>query len=229
MSSKNTMTVKQKDEKLIALAKTLKNVPMCEDYELMICGLNYHDFAQELVEARFRARKWITKYSTYCPGDDVTAKEFDEIRYNMLDQIIGKMGKNTYIEAPFTFDYGTNIILGDNFYANFGTCILDCALVIIGDRVLFGPNVSLFTATHDTEVQTRRDHLERAHTITIGDDCWIGGDCTILPGVNIGKGCTIGAGSVVTKSIPDYSVAVGNPARVIKTVEPCQDLKKDAE
>lgn len=89
---------------------------------------------------------------------------------------------------------------------------------------MFGPFVSIFTATHETEVQSRRDRIEYALPVTIGDDCWIGGNVTILPGVTIGKGTTIGSGSVVTKSIPEFSVAVGSPAKVIKKVQPVPDL-----
>ena len=97
--------------------------------------------------------------------------------------------------------------------------ILDCGLVTIGDRVLFGPSVSIFAATHETGVQSRREGIEFAREVSIGDDCWIGGSVTILAGVSIGEGCTIGAGSTVTKSIPAWSVAVGCPARVVKKVE----------
>lgn len=90
----------------------------------------------------------------------------------------------------------------------------------IGDRVLLGSGVGLITATHETSLQSRRDKVEYAEPITIGNDCWIGANVTVLPGVTIGKGCTIGSGAVVQKSIPDYSVAVGVPAKVIKKVEP---------
>lgn len=102
--------------------------------------------------------------------------------------------------------------------------ILDCGLVTIGNRVLFGPFVSIFAATHEVEVQSRRDGIEYAKPVSIGDDCWIGGNVTIMPGVTIGKGCTIGAGSVVTKDIPDFSVAVGSPARVVKKVAAVPDM-----
>jgi acetyltransferase-like isoleucine patch superfamily enzyme len=102
--------------------------------------------------------------------------------------------------------------------------ILDCGIVRIGNRVQFGPFVSIFAATHETGVQSRRDGVEYAGNVTIGDDCWIGGNTTIMPGVTIGKGCTVGAGSIVTKSIPDFSVAIGSPARVVKQVEPVPDL-----
>lgn len=103
--------------------------------------------------------------------------------------------------------------------------ILDCGMVRIGDRVMFGPFVSIFAATHETGVQSRRDGVEYAGQVTIGDDCWIGGNVTIMPGVTIGKGCTVGSGSIVTKDIPDFSVAIGNPARVVKKVNPVPDIR----
>ncbi len=93
---------------------------------------------------------------------------------------------------------------------------------------MFGPFVSIFTATHETEIQSRRDNVEYAREITIGDDCWIGGHVTILPGVSIGAGCTIGANSIVTKDIPPFSVAMGNPARVVKKVKEVP-MGKDVE
>ncbi|KAG5988420.1 hypothetical protein E4U43_004755 [Claviceps pusilla] len=98
-------------------------------------------------------------------------------------------------------------------------------MIKIGNRVMIGPSVCIFAATHETGVQSRRDGVEYSRPIEIGDDCWIGGHSTIMPGVTIGKGCTIGSGSVVTRSIPDFSVAVGSPARVIKTVEPVPDVE----
>lgn len=101
-------------------------------------------------------------------------------------------------------------------------------MVEIGDRVLFGPSVSIFAATHETGVQSRRDGVEYARPVRIGDDCWIGGNTTIMPGVTIGKGCTVAAGSVVTRDVPDFSVAVGAPARVVKQVDPVPDLLGEA-
>lgn len=120
-------------------------------------------------------------------------------------------------------DYGCNISFGDRFYANFNLTILDCGLVTIGDRVMCGPHVSIFAATHETEVQSRRDNIEYAKPVIIGDDCWIGGHVIILPGVTIGKGCTIAAGSIVTKDVPAWSVAMGSPAKVVKKVTPIDD------
>jgi acetyltransferase-like isoleucine patch superfamily enzyme len=105
--------------------------------------------------------------------------------------------------------------------------ILDCAIVKIGNRTKFGPGVSIFAATHPTTVQGRRDGIDYSKEVTIGHDCWIGGNTVILPGVTIGDGVTIGASSVVTKSIPSYSIAVGSPARVIKKVEPVPDVPQE--
>ncbi|KAK0386446.1 hypothetical protein NLU13_6282 [Sarocladium strictum] len=212
-----------KDPDTIAFAKTLENTPWCDDYEKMISGVLYNCFAPELVQGRFRARKLMHKYNNTFP-DDATPESLVADREALLKQIMGSVGENPFIEPPLNIDYGCNISIGKNFYSNFNLVILDCGLVTIGDRVLFGPYVSIFAATHETGVQSRRDGVEYARPVTIGDDCWIGGNVTIMPGVKIGKGCTIGAGSVVTRDIPDFSVAVGSPAKVVKTVDPVPDI-----
>ncbi|TLS21261.1 uncharacterized protein PpBr36_10545 [Pyricularia pennisetigena] len=218
MSSKT-----EKDQEQIAIAKGLENIPWCDDYEKMISGVLYDSFVPELVQGRFRARRFMHKYNHYFP-EDATPESLQKGREGLLREIMGKVGKDSFIEPPVNIDYGCNIIIGDNFYSNFNLVILDCGIVNIGNRVMFGPFVSIFTATHETEVQSRRDGIEYALPVTIGDDCWIGGNVTILPGVTIGKGTTIGSGSVVTKSIPEFSVAVGSPAKVIKKVQPVPDL-----
>lgn len=105
--------------------------------------------------------------------------------------------------------------------------ILDTSLVIIGDRVQMGPNVSIYSAGHDTSVLSRIKFVEFGHPVRIEDDCWIGGDVTILPNVTIGKGSTVGAGAVVTKSIPPYSVALGSPAKVVKTLQSVEEEMAD--
>ena len=107
------------------------------------------------------------------------------------------------------------------------TTILDCGIVTIGDRVLFGPGVSIFAATHETDVASRRAGVEYAREVTIGNDCWIGGHTVVMPGVTIGDGVTVGAGSVVTRDIESWSVAIGSPARVVKKVERVEDLPKE--
>ena len=166
------------------------------------------------------------RYSSHFPTDP--AADYDSLqksRLEMLREIIGHVeGDDAFIEPPFSIDYGCNIRLGAAFYANFNLTILDCGLVTIGDRVLFGPNVSIFAATHEVEVQSRRDNVEYARPVVIGNDCWIGGHVVILPGVTIGNGCTIAAGSVVTKDVPEWSVAMGSPARVVKKVKQLEDI-----
>ncbi len=136
----------------------------------------------------------------------------------IIAELLPNAGNNLYIEPPFFCDYGYNIRCGDNVFFNVNCVVLDENKVTIGSNVLFGPGVQLYTASHPLEAQMRRTH-KISKPISIGDDCWIGGNAIICPGVTIGNGCVIGAGSVVTKDIPDYSMAVGNPAKVIKKLE----------
>jgi len=217
------MATTEKNAEIIAQAKKLANVPWCEQYERMISGMLYNSFVPELEDARLRARKFLKKYNNYLP-DDATTASLGADRERMLGELLGKTGKDIYIEPPFFVDYGCNTSIGYGFYGNINMTILDDGMVTIGDRVMFGPSVCIYSATHETEVQSRRDNIEFARGVTIGNDCWVGGNVVILPGVVIGNGCTIGAGSVVTKSIPDYSVAIGSPAKVVKTVTPLPDL-----
>ena len=120
-------------------------------------------------------------------------------------------GEEIFIDPPFRVDDGSNISIGKRFYSSFIMTILDSAAVTIGDRVMIGPNVLITRSTHETEVVSRRANLELAIPITIGDDIWIGGEVIIRAGVTIGDGCPMGAGSVVTRDIPSWSVAVGSP------------------
>ncbi|KAF5518299.1 Nodulation protein L [Colletotrichum aenigma] len=127
----------------------------------------------------------------------------------MLKDILGKVGPGTFIEPPFIPDYGCNVVIGENCFINFNCTILDTSLVVIGNRVQLGPNVSIYSAGHEASVLSRIKFVEFGDPVYIEDDAWIGGGTIILPGVTIGKGSTIGAGSIVTKSIPPYSVAMG--------------------
>ena len=177
----------------------------------------------------------------YLPGDPTLAKDRRKAKIllhtlnvkeyrltkkakEILKELIPNTGSNFYIEPPFHCDYGYNITCGDNVYFNVNCVILDSCPVHIGSNVFFAPNVQIYTATHPLDAELRKS-LENAEPISIGDDCWIGGNSVICPGVTIGKGCVIGAGSVVTKDIPDNSLAVGNPAKVIRKLnqEPQQN------
>ncbi|CAI9633332.1 galactoside o-acetyltransferase [Alternaria burnsii] len=218
------MASKEKDTQEIETAKKLKHVPWCEEYEKMISGMLYNSFSPTLIAARFKARAFANKYNTWFPDPETTdsGKGFDILaaeRLRMLKTVIGHVADDDiFIEPPFNIDYGCNISLGKRFYSNFNLTILDCSLVTIGDRCMFGPNVSIFAATHEAEVQSRRDNIEYGKPVVVGDDCWIGGNVVILPGVTIGRGVTVGAMSVVTKDVPDFCVVMGQPARVVKKV-----------
>ncbi|CAN9225629.1 unnamed protein product [Alternaria alternata] len=218
------MASKEKNTQEIETAKKLNHVPWCEEYEKMISGMLYNAFSPTLNAARFKARAFANKYNTWFPDPETTDSEkgFDILaaeRLRMLKTVIGHVADNDiFIEPPFNIDYGCNISLGKRFYSNFNLTILDCSLVTIGDRCMFGPNVSIFAATHEAEVQSRRDNIEYGKPVVVGDDCWIGGNVVILPGVKIGRGVTVGAMSVVTKDVPDFCVVMGQPARVVKKV-----------
>lgn len=137
-------------------------------------------------------------------------------QHAILDALLGGHGTNYHFNQPFRCDYGCNIFIGENFFANFNLTILDEARVQMGDNCFIGPNVSIYTACHPLDAATRNTCVEWAEPVTIGDNVWIGGSATILPGVTIGNNVVIGAGSVVTRSFGDNVVIAGNPARVIK-------------
>ena len=137
----------------------------------------------------------------------------------LLRGLLGGCGERFHFNQPFSCDYGRNIYIGENFFANFNLTILDEAEVRIGRNAFIGPNVSIYTACHPLDAAERATGVEWAEPVTIGDDVWIGGGATILPGVTIGDGAVIGAGSVVTRDVPPRCVAGGNPARVIRRLD----------
>ncbi len=139
-------------------------------------------------------------------------------REALLRTLLGKAGKRFEILSPFYCDYGYNIEIGENFFANHNLTILDGAKVKFGDNVFIAPSCGFHTAGHPIDAKSRNEGLEYACPITVGDNVWIGANVTVLPGVTIGNNVVIGAGSVVNKDIPSHSIAVGNPCRVIKSV-----------
>lgn len=139
-----------------------------------------------------------------------------EKRDQMIRSILGKTKEHLFIVSPFWCDYGYNIEVGENFYANHNLVILDGAKVTFGDNVFIGPDCGFYTAGHPVETIPRNQGLEYARPITVGDNVWIGGGVRVMPGVSIGSNVIIGAGSVVTKDIPDGVIAMGNPCRVYR-------------
>ena len=170
--------------------------------------VNPHD--PQLRVERKRAKQLCQQLNAL-PADQIKARK------PIYQQLFGQVS-SAYIEPNFYCDYGSNIFLGEKFYANHNCVILDCAEVRIGDRVMFGPSVQIYATTHPLDPLERATGKEFCAAVTIGDDCWIGGGAIILAGVTIGKGSVVGAGSVVTKDIPEGVVAVGNPCRIIKTI-----------
>lgn len=146
----------------------------------------------------------------------VDRSDFDEIG-KIVKELLGK-SDGAFINPPFYCDYGSHIEVGRNFFANYNCTIIDVAKVKIGDNCQFAPNVSIYTAGHPIHPVSRNSLYEYGISVTIGDNVWIGGNTVIMPGVHIGSNTVIGAGSVVTKDIPDWVVAAGNPCRVIRQI-----------
>lgn len=178
--------------------------------EKMIAGELYFANDPELVADRMFARS---------QSQIINQAESAELRSQLLKETFGRTGKKIYMEPVINFDYGYNIFVAENFYANFNCTFLDVSTIEIGDNCMFAPNVQLYTATHPLHPVKRNSGLEYAKPIKIGDNVWLGGGVIVTPGVTLGNNVVVGAGSVVTKSFPDNVVIAGNPARIIKTVE----------
>ena len=178
--------------------------------EKMIAGELYFANDPELVADRMFARS---------QSQIINQAESAELRSQLLKETFGRTGKKIYMEPVINFDYGYNIFVGENFYANFNCTFLDVSTIEIGDNCMFAPNVQLYTATHPLHPVKRNSGLEYAKPIKIGNNVWLGGGVIVTPGVTLGDNVVVGAGSVVTKSFPDNVVIAGNPARIIKTVE----------
>jgi maltose O-acetyltransferase len=176
--------------------------------ERMIAGDPYVAEDPELIAGAERAQRLMDAYN----AGGRTAEERDEI----LRELAAAVGEKVFVRAPLYVDYGTQLTLGDRVFANFGLIALDCAPITIGADTQIGPNVQLLTPTHPVDAEQRRAKIEGAGPITIGENVWIGGGAIVLAGVTIGDNAVIGAGAIVTGDIPADTVAVGNPARVIR-------------
>lgn len=147
-----------------------------------------------------------------------TTEEQVDYRRQLMGELLGGCGSHYHFEPPVHFDYGCNTYIGENFYSNFDCVILDVNTVTIGDNVMFGPRVSVFTAGHPIDAEVRGQWLEYGYPVVIGNNVWVGGHTVINPGVTIGDNVVIGSGSVVTKDIPSNVVAAGCPCRVIRPI-----------
>lgn len=179
--------------------------------ERMLAELPYKSWLDGLVAERNSAKSLVHRYNRCQPQQQ---KKMQRI----LHKLLGSSGNGIIIESPFHCDYGYNIEVGENFFANYNCIMLDVSKIVIGNNVQLAPNVSLYTAGHPVHPESRRSGYEYGIGITIGDDVWIGGNTVINPGVTIGNGTVIGAGSVVTKNIPAGVIAVGNPCRVLREI-----------
>ncbi|WEV44877.1 sugar O-acetyltransferase [Streptococcaceae bacterium ESL0687] len=182
---------------------------MKTEYEKMITGQLYYgrNLEPEYSSAPGRALAQQINQTSILDTEEIVRLE---------KELFGSTGEKLYVNPPLYVDYGFNIHIGEGFYANLDCVFLDVAPIKIGKNVMFGPRVSLITATHPLDAGVRNRHLELAHSIEIGDGSWLGANVTVNPGVKIGKNTIIGSGSVVTRDIPDNVIAVGNPARILR-------------
>lgn len=175
-------------------------------------GLLYNaNYDTALMEERLYAKDLLFEYNNLHP------RKISD-RQSIMRILLGNIKGDFLIEQPFYCDYGYNIDIGDRFFANFNCVILDAAAVTFGDNVFIGPQCGFYTAEHPMDAGLRNQGLETARSIKVGDNVWIGGQVTVLPGVTIGDNSVIGAGSVVTRDVPANVVAVGNPCQVIRTI-----------
>ena len=185
---------------------------MKSEKEKALAGELYNaNYDEEIVNDRLLCRSLCQEYNS------IKASELKE-KELFLKKLLHRVGENCIIDQPFQCDYGYNIEVGNHFYSNVNLVILDGAKVTFGDYVFIAPNCGFYTAGHPLNIAQRNAGLEYAKPITVGNNVWIGAGVSVLPGVTIGDGCVIGAGSIVTKDIPPYSLAVGNPCRVIRSL-----------
>lgn len=188
--------------------------------ERMLTGRLYLAQGEELQDMRKKAQQLINLFNA-------TTDEEIPYRTQLLTDLFNRVAGDIYIQPTLRVDYGRNITIGNHFYANFDCLMIDVAAITIGDNVMFGPRVCLYTAGHPIDSIVRNSGLEFGTPITIGNNVWVGGSAVVNPGVTIGDNTVIGSGSVVTKDIPANTIAAGNPCRVIRKIT--QEDKKNWE
>ena len=182
--------------------------------EKMLAGMLYNANGEEtLIRERMACKDLCHEYNRLSPSQT-------ERQERIIKALLGKTGDTICVLAPFWCDYGYNIEVGENFFANHNCVILDCAKVTFGSNVFLAPDCGFYTAGHPIDAERRNQGLEYGYPITVGNDVWIGGGVKVMPGVTIGNDVVIGAGSIVTKDLPDHVVAAGNPCRVIRPISP---------
>ncbi|WPK26403.1 hypothetical protein PUMCH_003756 [Australozyma saopauloensis] len=217
-------------ERIAWARENLKNLPEGDAYDQMISGVAYDYTDSNLYMRRLTVHEMTDDYRLLRFRDSNFDVTMHRARRNkFLERILGKMDKSTFIEPPFFVDYGSNISVGKNFYANFNTTFLDCSLITFGDNVLIGPNCSFITVTHPTDPTERAKGLEFAKPINIGSRTWFGANVTVMPGVTIGDGAVCAAGTVITKDVPANTVVMGVPAKVVEHMTPEQFKKENGE
>lgn len=184
---------------------------MKNQQERMIAGKLYIAEGEDIVRASDKSERLTYEFNHSRHTEKAR-------RQALLRELFGSIGKNFVVKPTFRCDYGSNIYIGDNFFANYDCMMVDVTTVHIGDNVFFGPRVHVFTAAHPIDSKVRNTNLEFGKPVKIGNSVWVGGNTVINPGVTIGSNVVIGSGSVVTRDIPDNVVAVGNPCRVIRDI-----------
>ena len=181
------------------------------EWEKMLAGLPQNDRAPELEARRLVAKRLFRAYNK-------TTEEDIKVREEIMRQLFRSVGKNVFIEPDFICEMGNNITIGDNVFMNFGCIIFDMGEVTIGNSVMFGPRVGIYTTNHAFDPEERAKNIAVSKPVTIGDRVWVAADVKIVQGVTIGEGSVIGAGSVVTHDIPAGVIAAGNPCRVLRKI-----------
>ena len=204
---------------------------MTEKEKMFSCRI-YDPFSEGMPEERRRAHLLCQKYNAL-PESETEARE------SILRELMPDHGEGVYLQGPIQFDFGTHIKMGKGSFANFNFTVLDENMVEIGENVFIGPNCSILTPIHPLCHEDRNTffsektgsytNIEYSKPVKICDNCWLGGSVTVLPGVTIGEGCVIGAGSVVTKDVPPYSLAYGNPCRVARRITDKDRLENHPE
>ncbi|MDO4940522.1 MAG: sugar O-acetyltransferase [Erysipelotrichaceae bacterium] len=183
-----------------------------KQYERMIAGLIYDPSDEEIVKEQVPYQDKLWEFNNLKPSQI-------EEKTKYMKEVFAECGENNYIEIPLRANWGGHHVhFGSNIYANYNLTLVDDGHIYVGDKVLFGPNVTIATANHPIEPSLRGKNLQYNKDVHIGENVWIGSGVMIMPGVSIGKNSVIGAGSVVTKDIPDNVIAVGNPCRILRDI-----------